>query len=658
MFESGSASKGSSLARGLLVVSLTLACSRPSTTPLIGGCSAGGTSCPAGQVCFQQSCVPVCIAAGGTVCGGACVDVRGDEANCGGCNNACASGVACTNGSCAASCGTALTLCAPDGGPVYCADLQNDPSDCGACGQTCGPGSQCQQGECHTVQVACPPGQTLCGAGTGGEVCTDPDTDAANCGSCAHACLSGEQCDNGACVPACAPGLSPCPEPDGGSTCVDLTADDTCGTCGVSCGPSGFCSRGACVCAAGYSQCGTATAPSCALLPSDPLNCGACGQRCVPCESCASGACTAEATILSGFTLPVGLVASSVSIAIADLNADGLPDLAVGVSSTGSSYVYADELVIFFGDGGGGFPTSTSIAADPSVSFGDLAVGDLNGDGLADLAILTADTPSGSGTSGFMILYALPDGGLQPGPDIAPLAAGYSLPWGGIQVADFNGDGRNDIAVFLYYSGVDLFYGLSDGGFSAADQLPLPPSSSYGFAAGDLNGDGLADLLVAYGNPVNSDLSSISVFLQQSGSLQLAGTGPAPAGSYAEPVIGGGVLATFTDCDAVVSRWTDAGIVLVADLAVGCGVSQGGWLVDLNGDGIADFVVEVPDSADLYVFLGHSDGQFGVPAIVSSGVSISLGLSFGSGDLNGDGRPDVVEASGNGAAVLLNGCVP
>jgi len=85
-------------------------------------------------------------------CGGKCVDIYTDPANCGACGTACAGGNVCSAGACGLSCTAGETAC---GGS--CRDLQTDDANCGTCGNACTLGQHCTAGVC-----GCPPGMS-CG---------------------------------------------------------------------------------------------------------------------------------------------------------------------------------------------------------------------------------------------------------------------------------------------------------------------------------------------------------------------------------------------------------------------------------------------------------------------------------------------------------------
>lgn len=136
-----------------------------------GGCPAG---CPAGEVCRDGQCVSRCSGSGsgacdGTLecCDGACVDVRSDPSNCGGCGTSCEpTGDGCVGRVCscngAMACTPPLICCGTDG----CVDPNTDARHCGGCGQPCG--GSCAAGACETCTAD--PHET-----TGGNTCADAE---------------------------------------------------------------------------------------------------------------------------------------------------------------------------------------------------------------------------------------------------------------------------------------------------------------------------------------------------------------------------------------------------------------------------------------------------------------------------------------------------
>jgi hypothetical protein len=177
----------------------------------------------------------------------------------------------------------------------------------------------------------------------------------------------------------------------------------------------------------------------------------------------------------------------SSSVVVGDFNGDGIADLAVASSNfySGSAGNYVSVLL---GNGDGTFQTAVNTAAGKYTSA--VAVGDFNGDGVADLAFV------GPGTS-VAVLLGSGDGTFQTPANYAIGSYASSL-----AVGDFNGDGKADLAVGSR-SGVSLLLGNGDGTFQTPMSLAIGVAVSV--AVGDFNGDGKADLLVGFSGAYTGD---------------------------------------------------------------------------------------------------------------------------------------------------------
>src|SRR5262249_25127459 len=137
----------------------------------------------------------------------------------------------------------------------------------------------------------------------------------------------------------------------------------------------------------------------------------------------------------------------------------------------------------------GMFPVDSSFDA-----FGAV-VGDFNGDGKLDVA-MSLLPPLGE-YGGVGIVLGNGDGTFQAAMEFP---AGYHPI--DIVAADFNGDGKMDVAVAdsgIAHSGkgsVAVLFGNGDGSFQSPSLYPAG-SSPFSLAAGDVNGDGIPDLAVA-----------------------------------------------------------------------------------------------------------------------------------------------------------------
>ena len=220
------------------------------------------------------------------------------------------------------------------------------------------------------------------------------------------------------------------------------------------------------------------------------------------------------------------------------------------------------------------------------------AVGDLNGDGKQDIAVVN------SASDNVSILLGSGDGKFTSATNPA---VGHSP--GSIAIADFNGDKKLDLVVANQTDGnLSVLIGNGDGTFQSAVNYSVGGSPSY-VAAGDLNADGKFDLAVA-----NAADGKVTVLL---------GNGDGTFQSPASYTAGSSPLALV--------------------------------IADFNGDSKADLAVADANGVD--VLPGNGDGTFGAPVSFSIG---GAGISIASGDFNADGKLDVVVAvSGSGWDLLL-----
>jgi hypothetical protein len=232
------------------------------------------------------------------------------------------------------------------------------------------------------------------------------------------------------------------------------------------------------------------------------------------------------------------------SIAIADFNGDGIPDLAVGHGDIIDGYGQRRVMVLLGnGDGTFGAPVEYQVGSGGETPV-DVVAADFNGDGRPDLAVLDA-------WGGRVILmWNQGDGTFTIGPSLRITGGLESV---ALTVADFNNDGIPDLAA-SGDNGVGILLGNGDGTF----QTPLHYGATglpWGLVAGDFNGDGFTDLAVA------GDHGGIAVLLNAAdwgvGPGPRPGPRPpgAPAAGQGPPRAGSGAsnptFATPADPDAV-----------------------------------------------------------------------------------------------------------
>ncbi len=282
---------------------------------------------------------------------------------------------------------------------------------------------------------------------------------------------------------------------------------------------------------------------------------------------------------------------------------------------------------------------------------------DLNGDGIPDIVVPLAQSHDGTTySSGFDVF--LSSAGNYQGPVFYVAPTGFSS-WttGGIAIADFNGDGKPDIAVasngVAKSSLISIFPGNGDGSFGTPQvvmTLSAGQTLTGTVAAGDFNGDGKLDLAYFY-NDISANFVAVALGAGN-------GTFSTPQ-AYA--VSGPYFALTDVNGDANLDIVVDGVTILYGDGKGGfprrldIGVAGNGqvFFTDFNGDGIPDIVVGTGLSSVLTgnavgVLLGQSNGGFlGAPELFVPGVSSVTGsvYSLTTADFNEDGFPDVALAS-------------
>jgi hypothetical protein len=277
-------------------------------------------------------------------------------------------------------------------------------------------------------------------------------------------------------------------------------------------------------------------------------------------------------------------------VAVSDLNQDGRLDLAAIDDAS-------NTVSVLLGQGDGTFADHGGYVAGSSAY--SVAVGDLNADGNPDLAV----TGFESGT--ISVLPGQGDGSFADKTDY-PIEGSPSS----VAIGDLDGDGKNDLAV-VNETTVSVLLAQADGFMATKVDYPIrsvenPWGPTRSIAIGDLNRDGMLDLVVA-------NASSVSVLRGQ----------------------GRGTFAARVD--------------YATSPTGGPGTRNSVAIADLNGDAAPDLVVT---SYPLNVLFGRGNGSFAAFAPYP-GWADSLAIS----DLNGDARLDLVLAEGVGVRVLLNSCL-
>ena len=378
---------------------------------------------------------------------------------------------------------------------------------------------------------------------------------------------------------------------------------------------------------------------------------------------------------------------------VGDVDGDGFEDVAVGAPGFSDGEAGEGVVLLFPGGPSGvqGAPTwsfqGDSVDAQAGAALAGL--GDVDGDGLADLAVGAPGYPGAAGDAGAVLIFAGTGAGLAATPTWViegpadGAAFGASVAWAG----DVDGDGYCDLLAGAPQAdgaaGGEGVAQLFSGSASGPSTLPVwtvwgdQPGGHLGAAVGsggDVTGDGWADLLV--GSPDRDGVH------ENGGRLELfTGSASGPGSSPAWSVDGdgdgerlGAAVAGVGDVDG--DGFTDvlvgspgweggSGRVSLFLGALGAPAATPGWTSqgqapgdelgfavsaagDINGDGLADFAVGAPgadtaaiDGGDWWVYLGGGGAGLLAEVVLAGRGDVGgagLGRALGSGgDVEGDG---------------------
>jgi hypothetical protein len=369
----------------------------------------------------------------------------------------------------------------------------------------------------------------------------------------------------------------------------------------------------------------------------------------------------------SGFGLRPTLPAGSIPTAAAmgDFNGDGHLDWVIANGGDNSLWLYLGN-----GDGTSGMPTVVPLTGLAPIWV--VAVS-LRNNGILDLVVAEAD----SSTVG--VLLGNGDGTFQP-----EVEYGVPSPAVFVVAADFNGDGKVDVAVGMVdtetSNAAAAFAMLPGDGQGHLGAPVMPPQGGQGMwlATADLNGDGKPDLVVVDSDPNDPPPYPGAVVYLNNGNGtftrgQLFDRGNptyVPFSAALADLNGDGCVdAAVPDTEAVVKIYLGNCDGTFQQALAGYETGDFGYAIqiaDLDRDGHLDIVTsgiqfDIEDGVGIgevagnlvSVMFGDGTGHF-VPGRVYRGEPSMYGMAVG--DVNGDGFPDVVTANqvSNTASVFVN----
>jgi hypothetical protein len=388
-----------------------------------------------------------------------------------------------------------------------------------------------------------------------------------------------------------------------------------------------------------------------------------------------------------------------------DVNGDGYADLIVGVPYYDGSQADGGRAYVYHGSASGPSATAAwtveSDQAEAQYGHAVGAAGDVNGDGYADVIVGARYYDNGETDEGRAYVYHGSASGVSTTADwvVESDQAGAYFGWSVGTAGDVDGDGYADVIVGVrYYDGGEVdegracvYTGTAEGLSTVAGWVAESDQASAEFGlsvgtAGDVNGDGYADVIVGalfYDNGEVDEgrayvytgtaegLSAAAAWMAESDQagaefgISVGTAGDVNGDGYADVIVGaryyddGGRVYVYTGTAeglSTVAGWTAEGDQAGA---------QFGWSVgtagDVNGDGYADAMVGAlyydngeMDEGRVYVYHGSASGLSttanwtGESDQVGARFSASAGTA---GDVNGDGYADVIVGAdlyGNG----------
>ncbi|MGA2578806.1 MAG: VCBS repeat-containing protein [Bryobacteraceae bacterium] len=313
-----------------------------------------------------------------------------------------------------------------------------------------------------------------------------------------------------------------------------------------------------------------------------------------------------------------------------DLNGDGNIDLIV--SGAVNAAVSPNGIGVMFGNGDGTFQPAVLYTTPGDFSIGGIAVGDFNGDGIPDAVTV--------GESGIWLFTGQGGGVFNPGVLIPMSGLAYEF----LVAADFTGDGNLDLAITTI-SGFILVPGNGNGTFQAPTATYKIPSPNQWIAEGSLLKNGYADVILSAKN------GDVYVFLNNGKGVfsETQVSLPGSVGVAIGDINGDGVpdLVNSAGCIAF-GEGKGKFAAPVCHAVANSEDPKNVVLAELHEEGVLDIVAA--EYSAFSVLLNNGKGAFEDGEWISEP---GAGSCAAAADFNGDGKPDLAVPTGNGILILL-----
>lgn len=346
--------------------------------------------------------------------------------------------------------------------------------------------------------------------------------------------------------------------------------------------------------------------------------------------------------ITSGLTQPQ-FKSGRTDFAMADMNLDGHVDI-LTIGDHGSPGTDQNGIMIWLGDGKGNF----TLHKNGNFGYGGIATGDVNNDGLPDVAYGMHHNYSGIPFGDQLIEVALGDGtGTNWTPwDFGLASAGEDWGMFGTALADFNNDGLLDLVSVSFgcCNGVQVYLNQGDGSWVHSFGI-IGGNSDLNTETGDFNKDGYMDFVATIEN-------GLVYFGDGTGDFILHDTGlPVPSGWMLSGVSVGDVDKDGADDISFVNseggldvyHWSagqSAWLSLSGNLPT-TGDFQFTQLADMNTDGKVDLLAY--GKKLMQIWLGNGNGDWMLATSFETPGQMGNGRALRSyADLDHNGYPDIV----------------
>jgi YD repeat-containing protein len=329
------------------------------------------------------------------------------------------------------------------------------------------------------------------------------------------------------------------------------------------------------------------------------------------------------------------------------------PTGTVSIVDTSNANAVLGTGLLSYGYSGIAFANAPTVSI-PETVYGDynlVAVGDFNGDGNQDMAVM----------NGNLVTILLSNGnGAFTQANGSPIA----VDGGFVAAGDFNGDGKQDLAVLSPYGNLTTLLGNGDGTFTVGNPTASLCQGPTSLATSDFNRDGKLDLAIACATTLFGGPHAVIILLGNGDGTFTQSNGSPISDNYSPTFIAVGDFNGDGVPDLAVTDWQGYVTILLGNgdgtfaqasgspITINSEEIESVAVGDFNGDGKPDLAVVTYYYPEVFIFLGNGDGTFtaGNEARVGNGpVSVAVG------DFNQDGIPDlaVVNNHDNTVSILM-----